>query len=161
MRPGPRTAADSDHAQVAVPAPIACAGFLVLALILHSVLPLPTPLPALVRGLGVGCVVGGLFLGTLALAQLKRAHTPVSPHRPSTALVTDGPYRFTRNPIYLGFNLVFVGFTFLAGTLWGIVLLPLAVLAVNRLTIGAEETYLQSGFGDLYTRYRSRVRRWL
>lgn len=153
--------ADSDHAPVRVPAPFIYAGFIAAALLLHMLLPLPAPLPRITRGLGLAAVVGGLVLGVLAVMRMRSAHTSVSPHRPTTSLVTDGPFRFTRNPIYVGFFLIFLGFTFLAGTLWGIVLAPLAPITVNYLVIGAEESYLDGKFADHYAEYKSRVRKWL
>jgi protein-S-isoprenylcysteine O-methyltransferase Ste14 len=153
--------AESEHAEVLVPAPFLVAGFMLASILLHLALPLPAPAPGLVRPLGLVFVVGGLLLAGLAALRMRRAHTPVSPHRPSTALVTDGPYGFTRNPIYLGFFLIFLGFTFIAGTLWGMVLAPVLPLTVDRLIISAEETYLQDRFQGDYTQYRSRVRKWL
>jgi len=153
--------AASDHAQVLLPAPFVYAGFLLAALLLHLVLPLPAPLLNVVRGLGAVAIALGLFLGAFAVWRMMQMHTPVSPHRPATTLVTDGPYRLTRNPIYLGFFLVFLGFTFLAGTLWGLVLSPLVPITVNYLIIGAEEAYLQARFNGQYTQYKSRVRKWL
>jgi protein-S-isoprenylcysteine O-methyltransferase Ste14 len=153
--------ADSDHAPVRVPAPFIYAGFIVVALLLHRLLPLPAPVPGIMRGLGSAAVVGGLVLGVLAAVRMRRAHTPVSPHQATTSLVTDGPFRFTRNPIYLGFFLIFLGFTFLADTLWGIVLAPLVPVTVNYLVIGAEESYLHSKFSDHYAGYKSRVHRWI
>ena len=152
---------DPDHAPVRVPAPFIYAGFIVVAMLLHVLLPLPAPLPGIVRGLGLATVVAGLVLGVLAVMRMRRAHTSVSPHQPTTSLVTDGPFRFTRNPIYLGFFLVFLGFTFLAGTLWGVVLAPLAPVTVNYLVIGAEESYLHGKFADRYAEYKSRVRKWI
>jgi protein-S-isoprenylcysteine O-methyltransferase Ste14 len=153
--------ADSDHAPVRVPAPFIYAGFILVALLLHKLLPLPAPVPGIMRGLGSAAVVGGLVLGVFAVVRMRRAHTPVSPHQPTTRLVTDGPFRFTRNPIYLGFLLIYLGFTFLAGTLWGIVLAPLAPVSVNYLVIGAEESYLHAKFADQYAKYKSRVRKWI
>jgi protein-S-isoprenylcysteine O-methyltransferase Ste14 len=153
--------ADSDHAPVRVPAPFIYAGFIVVALLLHMLLPLPAPFPGIMRAVGSAAVVGGLVLGVLAVVSMRRAHTPISPHQSTTRLVTDGPFRFTRNPIYLGFFLIFLGFTLLAGTLWGIVLAPLAPVAVNYLVIGAEESYLHGKFPDHYAEYKSRVRKWI
>lgn len=153
--------AEPDHAPVRVPAPFIYAGFIVVALLLHLVLPLPAPVPDIVRVLGLAAVVGGLVLGVLAVVRMRRAHTTVSPHKSTTSLVTDGPFRFTRNPIYLGFFLIFLGFTFLAGTLWGIVLAPLVPVTVNYLVIGAEESYLHGKFSDRYAEYKSRVRKWI
>jgi protein-S-isoprenylcysteine O-methyltransferase Ste14 len=152
---------DHDHADVLIPAPFAYAGFGLAVWLLDSVLPLPVPYLTMVRGLGAVMVGGGLLLGFLAVFRLMQAHTSVSPHQPSTALVTDGLYGFTRNPIYLGFFLIYLGFTFVAGTAWGLVLCPLIPLVVNHLIIGAEERYLQAKFEREYTEYRSRVRRWI
>ena len=153
--------AESEHAEVLVPAPFLVAGFIIASILLHLALPLPAPAPDVVRPLGFVFVLGGLLLAGLAALRMRRAHTPVSPHRPSTALVTDGPYGFTRNPIYLGFFLIFLGFTLIAGTLWGMVLAPVLPLTVDRLIICAEETYLHDRFQGDYTQYRSRVRKWL
>jgi protein-S-isoprenylcysteine O-methyltransferase Ste14 len=110
---------------------------------------------------GIVLVVVGLALGFLGLSQLMRAHTPPNPHEPTTALVTDGPYRFSRNPIYLGFLLSYLGFTALAGTFWGLILLPFLLWTVTHAVIHAEEQYLEGTFGEKYAAYVSRVRRWL
>lgn len=81
--------------------------------------------------------------------------------QPTNALVTTGPYRFTRNPIYLGFLLIYLGFTFLAGSLWGIVISPFLVWTVTHAIIHAEEEYLEKKFEDQYREYSSQVRRWI
>ena len=153
--------ADSEHAPVRVPAPFIYAGFIGAALLLQMLLPLSAPMPGITRGAGAAAIIAGLALGILAVMRMRRAHTAVSPHQPVTSLVTDGPFRFTRNPIYLGFFLIFLGFTLLAGTLWGIVLAPLTPITVYRLVIGAEEGYLHGKFADHYAEYKSRVRRWI
>jgi protein-S-isoprenylcysteine O-methyltransferase Ste14 len=76
-------------------------------------------------------------------------------------LVTTGPYRFTRNPIYLGFLLIYLGFTLLAGTLWGLLLSPFLIGTVTQWIIHAEEAYLGRKFKEDYKAYSSRVRQWL
>jgi protein-S-isoprenylcysteine O-methyltransferase Ste14 len=93
--------------------------------------------------------------------RLWRAHTSPDPQCPTTALVTDGLYRPTPNPIYLGFLLIYFGFTFLAGILWGLLLVPFLLGTVSRAVIQAEELYLESRFEDRCTTYEARVRQWL
>ena len=83
------------------------------------------------------------------------------PNSPSTALVTSGPYRFTRNPIYLGNTVALLGFAI--GLRWGwlLLLLPVTVAAVNWLAISREEEHLRLRFADEWKSYSSRVRRWI
>ena len=85
--------------------------------------------------------------------------TTIVPHRPVAKLLTSGIYRFSRNPMYTGLGLVVAGGALLAGTWWPLVLLPLALLAVCRLVIEPEETYLAERYGTLYSDYRRSVRR--
>ena len=83
------------------------------------------------------------------------------PIRPTTAIVSDGVYRFTRNPMYVSMVAVYVGIALLIRAPWALVLLPLVVLLVDRLVIAKEERYLRGKFGETYTNYCSRVRRWI
>ena len=109
-------------------------------------------------------VVGGLawlLLDGSAMARFRRAGTPVIPFQPSTALVVDGPYRISRNPIYLGMAALYVGLAFILGLMWALLFLPLVLLAVDRLVIAREEPYLERKFGQDYVEYKSRVRRWI
>ena len=85
----------------------------------------------------------------------------IVPHHAVSSLVTTGPYRFSRNPMYAGLAVAHVGGALLAGTWWPLVTLPFAVLAVRQIVIGPEERYLAARFGQVYADYRARVRRWL
>jgi protein-S-isoprenylcysteine O-methyltransferase Ste14 len=106
-------------------------------------------------------VLVGLALGGAAVSAMIRRHTSPGPYEPSTSLVTDGPYGFTRNPIYLGFLMIYLGFTWLAGTFWGLLLSPFLLATVTWAVIQPEEKYLGGKFAAAYSSYRSRVRRWL
>jgi protein-S-isoprenylcysteine O-methyltransferase Ste14 len=150
-----------DHAQVMVPPPLVFLVYLIGALILNWIVPLPTPWTPPLRILGGSLVTTGLFLGGSAISQMTRAHTSPDPHQPTTALVIQGPYRFTRNPIYVGFLLIYLGFTLLAGTLWGLIASPFLLWTILHAVIHAEEDYLDRKFGEQYMAYRSRVRRWI
>ncbi len=91
----------------------------------------------------------------------QRKGTAVEPWKPTTAIVTDGPFRFTRNPAYLGMALLYIAIALLADAFWVLVPLPLALALIDRGVIAREERYLEGKFGAEYTDYRTRVRRWI
>jgi protein-S-isoprenylcysteine O-methyltransferase Ste14 len=110
--------------------------------------------------------IGGAFAITSAVLAksgenaLRRAGTNIKPTEPTLAIVQDGPFRFSRNPLYLSLTILYVGVSFMFNAAWPmILLLPLLVVA-QRGIIYREERYLQAKFGDEYLRYRSRVPRW-
>ncbi len=150
-----------EHAPMRVPPPLVFLGHLIAALILNWLFPIPDPWGSVFRLVGGAAVLAGLLLGATAVSRMLRAHTSPDPDRPTTALVTDGPYRFTRNPIYLGFLLVYLGFTLMAGSLWGLLLSPFLIWTVTSIIIHAEERYLRAAFPNEYEAYKARVRRWL
>lgn len=108
----------------------------------------------LLIALGLGVMLSAIWTFT-------RARTSVLPFRPATAMVTSGPYRLSRNPMYVGLTLLYVGLSLLAGMAWPLVMLPLALWALTALVIRREEQYLGSAFGAEYAAYRQRVRRWI
>jgi protein-S-isoprenylcysteine O-methyltransferase Ste14 len=110
-----------------------------------------------------GWLPGALGLGVMLWAMLtfRRARTSLLPFRPATAMVTSGPYRFSRNPMYLGLTLLYVGLSFLTRMAWPLVMLPFALWALTALVIRREEWYLAAEFGPAYADYRKRVRRWI
>jgi protein-S-isoprenylcysteine O-methyltransferase Ste14 len=89
------------------------------------------------------------------------AGTPVPPYRPTARLVFSGPYRYSRNPDYIGQALVYVGVALVANSWWPLFILPVVVFVVQRFVIEREERYLEAKFGQEYREYRARVRRWL
>ena len=104
--------------------------------------------------MGVLVVVVGLVLGLMAISGMRHAHTSPDPREPSEALVTTGVYGFSRNPIYVGYTLVVLGFSLLARTWWGLILTPACVFIATRVIIRAEETYLLTRFGEQYRTLR-------
>ena len=112
------------------------------------------------RVVGLLLIVIALVNFVGALLALHRAETSPKPWRPTTALVISGPYRRTRNPIYLAFTLVYLGIAAWVNTVWPLVLLPLVLLVMHRGVILREEAYLEQKFGDEYRRYKSDVCRW-
>ena len=122
------------------------------------------PLPLLPRTIGTWIGLPLLALATIgisALLRFRRARTSPLPWRPTTALVTDGPYRISRNPMYLGLTLLYLGATALANSAWPLVGLPVIILVMNVVVIPGEEARLEAMFGTTYREYCARVRRWV
>jgi protein-S-isoprenylcysteine O-methyltransferase Ste14 len=114
---------------------------------------------ALVAGF-VGVAIW-LALDGSAMLLFRRARTSMVPIKPTTAVVTSGPYRITRNPMYLGMAFLYVGLALLLGVIWSLALLPVVLFVVDRHVIAREERYLEAKFGEEYREYKKRVRRWL
>ena len=141
--------------------PIVALIFIVIALVLGRFVPISINVPVVLRNVGFALTFIGLLCGVSAFLEFRKARTTLDPHGSTKQLVTSGIYRFTRNPIYLGFLLMIIGFPLNAGFYSGIVVAPFFTLAMNRLVIEKEETYLEKKFKDVYASYKSSVRRWL
>lgn len=124
--------------------------------IVHGVDPART-----IRLVGIAEIVIALLIMGWAVATFVRLRTPVVPIRRARALVEEGPFELTRNPMYLGFTVLYLGITFYANAFWPLVFLPEAIALTYLFAIRLEEAYLTREFGDAYKSYRSRVRRWL
>ena len=150
-----------DHAQVKIHPPVLTLIHVAAAFLLNWLIPFPATLPQIWKSLGVVLVLAGLALAFMAVRQFSVAHTTLDPHGSVKTIVTSGVYRFSRNPIYLGFVCALIGLPLALGTYWGAALSPLLAMGLNALVIRHEEAYLEKKFGDEYAGYRSRVRRWL
>jgi protein-S-isoprenylcysteine O-methyltransferase Ste14 len=113
------------------------------------------------RLVGIAEIVIALLLIGWAMSTFVRLRTPIVPIRPARALVEEGPFKLTRNPMYLGFTVLYLGIAFVANAFWPFVFLPEAIALTYLFAIRLEEAYLVREFGDAYTAYCSRVRRWL
>jgi len=150
-----------DHADVKIHPPILTLIHIAIAYVAKWAIPIPFIVPGILRNIGFALVVAGFLLGFTAFLEFRKARTTILPHGSVSSIVTSGVYRFTRNPIYLGFTLMLIGFPLSSGTLWGLVLAPVFIYSMNRLVIEREEAYLEKKFGEGYTSFKSRVRRWL
>jgi protein-S-isoprenylcysteine O-methyltransferase Ste14 len=148
---------------IRVPPAIFAAGFLVGLLVEATVtrLPIAAAGTRAVTWTGYALIVVGLLVAWWGIAMFAAARTTIFPFQPANALVQRGPYRFTRNPMYLGMCLGYVGLALLVNAGWPVLMLPVVILAMNRFVIREEEKYLQQRFGDDYAAYRRRVRRWI
>ena len=109
---------------------------------------------------GVVFVIGAAIAGW-GLLTFRKARTTTVPGRASSRLVTWGPYRFSRNPMYVGLTLAYLGEAGILRQVWPVLLLPFTVAYINWIVIPVEEGKLKEVFGDEYERYRARVRRWV
>ncbi len=147
------------------PAPLVFLLAFIVAAVLQRAVPLKPALPGVwgMVGLTIAILllVAAAGIGPPALMVMRKAHTSPSPYRPVNALVIEGPFKFSRNPMYLSMVLMFAAAAILFGIVWMLVLLPLVILVLNVVVIGREERYMEAKFGQAYRDYRGQVRRWL
>jgi protein-S-isoprenylcysteine O-methyltransferase Ste14 len=152
----------ADRFRVLAPPPLLYAGSLGLGFILNRVRPAPLsplaawtpPVAGILAALGVGLAGWAAWL-------FRRAGTHLEPGRPATTLVTAGPYRLSRNPIYLGLTLAYGATALALRNGWALGLLAVVLPLIRYGVIAREEEYLERRFGPTYLRYKSRVRRWI
>jgi protein-S-isoprenylcysteine O-methyltransferase Ste14 len=128
---------------------------------MEAVVPTPALFPYVRYVAGTAVFIIGLLIGIAGVQCLRAFGTNISTDLPATALVVDGIYRWSRNPLYLAMTLAYVGLTIAAGSAWAIMLLIPLLVVMNIGIISREERYLEREFGDAYRAYNSRVRRWL
>jgi len=141
--------------------PLVMLAHLLAAFFLNWAIPLPFGFPKPFEWAGYILVLVGLGIAFSAVSQFGKMHTTLDPHGSVSTIVTSGPYRYSRNPIYLGFVSTLIGLPLALGNYWGAVLSPLLMISMVQLVIKHEEAYLEEKFRDVYTSYKSRVRRWL
>jgi protein-S-isoprenylcysteine O-methyltransferase Ste14 len=152
---------EQDKAGIIAPPPLIYLRALIFGLLLSRRFPIPFLPRRMARGLGWPLLGGGvLLLGWFEWA-MRRAGTPTNPYKPSSGIVTEGPFRYTRNPAYLSMTMVYAGVAFLARAPWALALLPVALGVIRRGVIEREERYLERKFGAEYVSYKARVRRWI
>jgi protein-S-isoprenylcysteine O-methyltransferase Ste14 len=152
---------ERDNAGIVAPPPLIYLTPLVLGLLLNRKFPVSF-LPR-----RIACIFGWPFLGGGVLFMgwfewaMRHAGTPPNPYKSVSHVVTEGPFRYTRNPGYLSMTMIYAGIAGLVNALWAILLLPVALFVIRRGVIEREERYLEGKFGEEYLRYKARVRRWI
>ncbi len=152
----------TDTANVIIRPPIAWAVAVLAGVALNWLLPLPF-IPATVPAGWLGAIVFVLALALFAWAivTMIRAGSNVPTSQPTMTIVDSGPYRLTRNPIYVGMMLGLIGLAIALNSLWLLLTLVPFALVIRYGVVTREEAYLERKFGDVYRRYRARIRRWL
>lgn len=141
--------------------PVVAMFFIIVTILLGRFVPLVSELSRTIRNIGFGFVVVGFLFGLAAFLEFRKAKTTILPHGSVSNIISSGIFRFTRNPIYLGFLFMVIGFPLNYGSVWGIIAAPFFITTMNRLVIEKEEAYLEKKFKEEYTSFKSRVRRWL
>jgi protein-S-isoprenylcysteine O-methyltransferase Ste14 len=134
---------------------------LVFGLLLDRSIHVPFLPRSLARSLGWPLLGGGVLLNGWFNFTMRRTDTPIDPRKSVSKLVSDGPFRYTRNPAYLSLIMIYTGITALRNALWPILLLPLVLYVTQRDQIEREEQYLERIFGEEYLTYKTSVRRWV
>ena len=155
--------AGRDTAGVIAPPPLIYLGFLAAGWGLGQLVGEPSLglEPQIRRYAAFGLIVAGLLIEGGAANQFRRIGTPHEPWKPTTALSTTGLYRLSRNPIYVGFTLMYLGFGVAMDSPLALLFLLPCLFVVDRFVVVREERYLAGKFGAEYEAYRARVRRWL
>src|SRR5215475_2476660 len=150
----------ADNAGVIVRPPLLYGVAFVVVLALGWFWPMPIVGRVVPVGVGLVLVVFGVGIAMWGRRTMQDAGTNADPYRPATALVKDGPFRFSRNPLYMALTLLFLGLSLVVNTWWGIVLLFPVLIIMHWGVILREERYLDQKFGSSYQEYRSMVRRY-
>jgi protein-S-isoprenylcysteine O-methyltransferase Ste14 len=151
----------TDSPGVIVRPPLLYGTMLIAVVVLRWFWPMPIFRDARAPWLGLVPLLLGLVIAIPGRRALKAAGTNVNPSLPTTAIVTSGPYRFSRNPLYVGLTLLYCGLTLILNTWWGLILLIPIFIVMHRGVVLREERYLEGKFGDAYRQYCSRVARYL
>jgi protein-S-isoprenylcysteine O-methyltransferase Ste14 len=157
----PQSEPRGDTAGVVAPPPLIYLGALGIGFGLDAAIGTGSLPSTVARPIGAASIVTGVGLLGSFLSAFQRARTPVDPYTPSEAIVTDGPYRLTRNPAYLGMALTYAGIAIVSNAPWALAPLPVAIAIIDRGVIAREERYLERKFGTPYVDYKRRVRRWM
>jgi protein-S-isoprenylcysteine O-methyltransferase Ste14 len=152
----------NDHAQIILNPFFIYILLALCAVLLQRLFPLPSILTGAIPRMTVAALMLiNLLVGLAAARGMLTAKTSLNPNRPTTALVLSGPFRFTRNPLYLGLTVFYAGLMLVFELTWGLILLPIVLWLITAWVIVPEEKYLEQKFGPEYLNYKSRVRRWI
>ncbi len=155
---------EEDSAQVKFPPPLVYIGFLLTGLLLDRLsgrAPDFIPVFPLIMVAGGIALLAGIFCMVAGMDRFKKLGNNLEPWKHTSQIVSSGIYRFTRNPMYLGMALLYLGLALWLRSSWAIILFPVVTLVIRTQVITREERYLEKKFGDEYLGYKAKVRRWL
>lgn len=157
----PGSAEKTDHAGVRIPPPFVFLGFLIAGIVSQSrwiegVFPI-----SMEFYLGALIVLFGLILMLTGARKFKKADTNIEPWKPTSNIISHGPYAYSRNPLYIAMTIIYLGIALAAGSTIALLLLVPCLLFIRYYVIAREESYLERAFGDEYLAYKCKVRRWI
>src|SRR5947209_8873505 len=154
-------ATSADKSGVVARPPLLYGAAFVVALVFRWFWPMPIFPQAVALWPGLALVALGVGTAIWGRQTMRAAGTNINPALPATVIVSSGPFRFSRNPLYLALTLLYLGLTLAFNTWWGIVVLVPLLIIMHRGVVLREERYLERKFGESYRQYRSKVRRYL
>jgi protein-S-isoprenylcysteine O-methyltransferase Ste14 len=134
---------------------------IVLMVALHFLIPLVQVIPVPWNILGIVPIVAGVALNLIADSAFRKVRTTVKPFEESSSLVTNGVFRLSRNPMYLGFVLILLGIAIVLGSLTAFAIIPVLAILMDRVFIQVEEGMLEVKFGQTWLEYKAKERRWI
>lgn len=149
------------HPDVHFPPPVLFAVLIVIGWGLQKLIALPSFTVPFHTWLGGEFIVGGLAIIVWSATEFKRHKTTILPHKASSAIISGGPFKYSRNPIYFAFSMIQLGAAILLTNLWILLLLIPALLIMSKFVIEREEAFLTQKFGQSYIDYKNQVRRWI
>jgi protein-S-isoprenylcysteine O-methyltransferase Ste14 len=152
---------DKRGAAVKFPPPLIFLGFILCACLIHLYWPVSFPSSTILKFIGVVVIILGLAVVIAASRIFKKVDTNIEPWKPTSKIVSNGVFAYSRNPIYMAFCLVPIGVGFIVGSYWILMSFFPAAITVYFVAIKKEEIYLEQKFGDEYLTYKSNVRRWV
>ena len=150
-----------DKANVIAPPPLIYGAAFILGLLIHRAFPAPGLPKTLADWIGLVLVLTSIPIAITAFRAMIHAQTSFDPRKPTTVIVTAGPFRYSRNPMYLSLTLLYLGAALILNVLWILLLVVPLLVVIQRGVIAREEAYLERKFGDEYLSYKTRVRRWV
>lgn len=152
-----------DNPEVYIPPPLLYAAVFILAVLIQKVVPLNKEFfyTSTSDIIGAVFILVSLFFNFPALIQFLKSKNTLITVKPANTLQTSGIYSVSRNPMYLSLLLIYTGLSFIIGNWWNLILLPVLIFIVQEYVIKREEKYLSRRFGQEYSNYKSKVRRWL
>ena len=152
-----------DNPGVYFPPPLFYVLIFLISIYVQKAVPIPTMFfeSSVAPVLAAIFIMAGLIVTLPALLKFFNTKNTLIPHKPASSLQTSGIYSITRNPMYLGLLIIYIGIAFIKGNWWTLMLIPIIILIITYLVILKEEKYLARAFGNSYVDYRKKVRRWI